>query len=239
MPRVACALMAAGLMFATQAAGAASAEPRRPPSIEVTADAEVEVPPDLALLDFGVTTQAETAAAAAKQNSERMSAVLGAVRKALGPSARLSTGTYALRPDYAVARNGTAPPKITGYTATNVIQLRTAELPRLGEIIDLAIKAGANQVQRVTLTLSDAAPAQREALRDAVLKARGKAEAIAAALGLTISGVYTVVEQDFAPVRPLMRSAMVAQAEAAPVTPIESGLIQVRARVALTVEVAR
>ena len=233
------ALAAVGLMFAAQFADAASAEARRPPSIEVTAEAEVEVPPDLAVVDFGVTTQAETAAEAARQNSERMTAVLAAVRKALGPGARLSTGTYALRPDYAVARNGGGPPRITGYTATNVIQLKTAELARLGEIIDTAIKAGANQVQRVTLTLSDTAPAQRQALREAVLKARAKAEAIAAALGLTIGGIHTVVEQEFAPVRPLMRSAMAAQAESAPATPIESGVIQVRARVGLTVEVAR
>lgn len=238
MNRLLSVLVAAGLMVAAQFANGASVEPRRPPTIEVTADAEVEVPPDVAVLDFGVTTRAETAAAAARQNGERMAVVIAAVRKALGPSTRLSTGTYALHPDYAVARDGT-PPRITGYTATNVVQLKTAELARVGEIIDTTIKAGANQVQRIALTLTDTAPAHRQALREAVLKARAKAEAIATALGLTISGVYTVTEQDPAPVRPLMRSAMVAQAESASTTPIESGVIQVHARVALTVEVTR
>jgi len=202
------------------------------------AETEVEVAPDLAVLDFGVVTQATTAAAAASQNSERMEAMLAAVRKALGPKARLSTGTYALRGNYTTPRDGSEP-RIAGYTATNVMQLKTAELARLGEVIDIAVWAGANQVQRIAFTLSDPAAAHHLALRDAVLKARSEAEVIAAALGVRIGTFHSLVEQDVGQVRPLMRNAMVGQAQSASVTPVEPGLIQVRARVVLTVLVER
>lgn len=227
-----------GVFYSPPAAHAAATESQPPSSIEVTAEAEVDVAPNLAVLDFGVMTQAPTAAAAAGQNSERMAAVLAAVRKTLGANARITTGTYTLRGNYTTPRDGSAP-RVTGYTATNVVQLKTSELARLGDVIDIAVQAGANQVQRIAFTLSDPAAPHRDALREAVLKARAEAEVIATALGLKISAFHSIVAQDMGQVRPLLRSAMVAQAESAPVTPVEPGLIQVRARVVLTMLVER
>ena len=237
---VARAFKAAALVLSTAfvfSGNAAAGEAREPGTIEVTAESQVEAQPDLAILEFGVVTQAPTAAAAAQRNTEQMDAALGALRKTLGANVRLTTGTYSLRPNYSSSRDGTAP-KVTGYTATNVIQLKTQELARLGPIIDVVVQAGANYVQRITFTLSDEAVPHATALRNAVLKARAEAETIAAALGLTIVGVHSVTEQDLGPVRPLMRSAM-AQAETAAATPIEAGTIQIRARVVLTMRVAR
>jgi uncharacterized protein len=230
-----CALVTLALLV--PAAHAAQPVEARPPSIEVSGRAEIEVPADLALLDFGVVTRAATAEAAVRQNSELMDKALREVRKALGPAAQISTGAYAVRPEHVFPREG-GPPKVTGYVATNVMHLRTAELKRVGEIIDLAIKSGANQVQRVAFTLKDQAPAQRQALGEAVKQARSKAEALAAGLGLKLGPIHTVVEQDVPEVRPLVREAMVA-ADVAPVTPVEPGLVQVRARVVLTVLLAQ
>ena len=226
------------LVVAPLSAGAAE---RRTPnnSIEVTGDARVEAPANLALLDFGVTTQADTAAAAARLNSERMEAVLAAVRRTLGAEARISTGAYSVRPVYAVQPRESGPPRVTGYEASNVAHLKTTALARVGETIDAAVSAGANQVQRLAFTLSDDRAQRREALRAAVLEAREKAQAIAAALGANAGAVRWVVEQDVGVVQPLVRQAMAMRAESAPLTPVEPGLVEVRARVVLNVEIAR
>lgn len=208
---------------------AAAVEAPQPPYVEVTGEAEVQAAPDTALLDFGVVSRAETAAAAAQQNAAAMQAVLDAVRKALGPNAEIGTGTYSLRADYATPRDSTAP-RISGYIATNVVRLRTDALGRLGELIDVATKAGANQVQRIAFTLSDPSGAQRRALREAVLDANAEAEAIAAALGAKVGSVQSVTEQDSGPVRPFMQDAMMARAAEA-ATPIEPGVLTLRARV--------
>jgi uncharacterized protein len=221
-------------LLASAAPAGLAAETRALPAIEVSGRGLVEAPPDLALLDFGVMTRAPTAEAAARENSIRMDAAVAAVRKALGPKAQIRTGSYALRPEHVFPREGGVP-KVTGYVATNVMQLRTPELARLGEIIDLAIKAGANQVQRVAFTLSDQSGAQRQALEQAVVQARSKAHSIAAALGLKLGPIHTIVEHELGDVRPLMLDAAVARAEVAPVTPLEPGLIEVRARVALSI----
>lgn len=216
---------------------ARAAEPEIPPTIEVTAEAEAKVTPDLAVLEFGVTTRADTAAAAASQNATRMKSVLAAVKQVL-PKAQIGTGTYALRPEHAAPRDG-SPPRVTGYTASNVVRLETSELARIGDVIDSAIKAGANQVQRITFSLADPTAPRRRALRDAVLEARSEAEAIAAALEVKLGGVHSVVEQDTGPVRPYMQDAMMARAEGAATTPIEPGLVSVRARVLIRFRIER
>jgi hypothetical protein len=226
--------IAATLLLHLPIAGAADP---RPPSIEVTAEGHVDVAPDLAVLDFGVSTQAPTAAAAARENSVRMEAVLAAVRKLLGADARISTGSYTLHTNQTQPRDG-SPPKVTGYTARNVVQLKMKALGRVGETIDTAIKAGANQVQRIAFTLNDESAPRQEALRIAVTRAREKAQTIAKALGVEARTVHTLVEQDVGSPRPLMRaSAMFA--ESAVQTPVEAGQIEVRARVVLTMEIAR
>ncbi len=207
-------------------------------AIEVTAEARVDVAPDLALLDFGVVTQADSAAAASAENAKRMEAVLAAVRKVSAKDARVSTGNYAIRPVYAPQREAGSP-RITGYEVSNVVHLRTSALGSVSEVIDAAVRAGANQVQRLAFALADDEAAQRQALRNAAVKARGDAQAIAAALDLKLGAVQSVVEQDLGVVRPLARQAFAAAAESGPATPIEPGQVEVRARVVLRIEIVK
>lgn len=217
-------------------APAPAAEAAPAPYIEVAGSAEVKVAPDLARLDFGVTTRAESAAVAARENAARMQSVLDAVRKALGADARIGTGTYSLRSEFNAPRDGT-PPRVTGYVASNIVRLETRELGRVGELVDIATGAGANQVQRIAFDLADPSAARRQALREAVLDARAEAQAIAAALDVSLGPVRSVIEQETGPIRPFTQDAVMMRAEAAP-TPIEPGMISVRASVLLRIGIA-
>ena len=232
--RLALAILA--LVLAAAPLDARAADTPAKPAIEVTAEARVEAPPDLALLDFGVVTQAETAAAASAENAKRMEAVLSAARKVAGTDARISTGNYAIRPVYAQQREPGSP-RITAYEVSNVLHLRTTALARVSEIIDAAVRAGANQVQRLAFTIADDETHQREALRNAVVKARGDAQTIAAALGVKLGAIQSVVEQELGGARPLARQAFAAAPEGAPATPIEPGQVEIRARVVLRMEI--
>jgi uncharacterized protein len=223
------------LLFASSAMAADGRRAAR--TIEVTGEGRVEVPPDLALLDFGVVTRAPTAAAAARENSARMERVLSALRKAAGSDATLSTGTYSIRPVYAPpSREQQEAPRITGYEVSNVVHVKTKGVPRLGEVIDAAIEAGANQVQRLVFTVADDSEARRAALGMAARQAREKAEALAVGLRVKLGAVRSLVEQELGGVRPLARG--VAMQEAASFTPVEPGTVDVRARVVLTMDIA-
>ncbi len=233
------------LLVASAAAGpgggAAAQEPAGKtarPFVRTTGEATVQARPDRAEIDIGVVAQAPTAQAAAAQNAQLLDAVLAALRAALGPAASIRTAGYSLYPISRPAREG-LPPSIAGYTATNTVHVTTDDLAAVGKAIDVAMQAGANQVQRLQCSLKDEGAARAQALREAAIKARARAEVMAGALGLKILRVLSVTEGAPVAVRPFQGAvrAMGPQAPAAP-TPVEGGTIDVHAEVTLVVEVA-
>lgn len=209
----------------------------RPPSVTANAEAVIMVEPDEAELDIGVVTQARNALDAASENAENLARVLASVKKLLATGDEIKTASYSLNPNYRYPREG-GKPEITGYTATNVLRIKTGSLDRVGKIIDTAMQAGANTISRLAFTLKDEHNAQLKALRLASSKAKTKAEEMANALGLKITRILSVAEGDRS-VRPILPQARGGQMEALATvpTPIETGSIEVRSSVTLTAEV--
>ena len=209
------------------------------PTIRVTGDAIVIAKPDQAEINIGVVTQAQTGQAAASQNAQKQDAVISELRKVLGQAAEIKTISYSLSPNYRYPKEG-GPPTITGYTASNIVQVKTSNLATVGKVIDLATESGANTIQSLRFTLKDETSARAQALGEASTKARRKAEAIASALGLKIQRVLHV-EEGGSIIRPVEYGDTIGAMRAAATapTPIESGSIDVRATVTLTVEVVQ
>jgi uncharacterized protein YggE len=221
----------------TSSSGAQQGRPRpQVPSITVSGEATLSAEPDQAQIDFGVVTQARTAPEAAKENAERLTRVMAEVKKLLGKTDEVKTSAYTLTPTYRYPQGGK--PEIVGYNASNTLRIKTSNLEIVGRLIDAAMQAGANNVNRLMFTLKDEQGAQLEALRMASAKAKSKAEAIAASLGLKIVKITSVTEGERA-VQPIFRQALAARAEAAPApTPVEPGTVEIRSTVSLTVEVS-
>ena len=207
------------------------------PVVRATGEASVTATPDRATVQIGVVTQSASAQAAAAANAKELESVLAQLRKALGPTGELKTVAYSVNPNYRYQPN--AAPVITGYTASNTIQLITDDLSRLGRIIDAASQAGANNIQSLQFGLKDENPVRAQALREAARQARANAEAMAAALNLKVVRVLEVIESGGGP-RPV-REAMFAKAAAmaVPSTPVEAGTVEVRATVSVALEVAQ
>jgi uncharacterized protein YggE len=226
-------------LFSSAAAYAQPAPERpRPPSITVNGEATISAEPDQAQIDIGVITQARTAPEASKDNAERLARVLAEVKKLLGKGDEVKTSGYALNPQYRYPQGGK--PEIVGYTANNTVRIKTAALDQVGRLIDAAMQAGANTVNRLVFTLKDEEGARLDALRQASAKAKAKAEAIAASLGLKVVRISSVNEGERS-FQPIYRQAMAARGEAlaaAAPTPVEPGTVDVRSTVSLTAEVS-
>jgi uncharacterized protein YggE len=206
-----------------------------PPSATVTGEATVVVEPDLAEIDLGVTTQAKTAVEAAEENARRLSKVVAEVKTLLDRGDELKTTGYSLSPEYRYPSRG-GQPEIVGYTATNIVRVKTQRLDLVGKLIEAGMRSGANRIHRLVFSLKDEQAAQERAIHQAALKAKSKAGEIASALGLKIVKVLSVSEVDRS-VRPMIQEAMAARAESAvPQTPVEPGTIEVRSTVTLTAE---
>ena len=222
------------LLLATSAGAQQVRNRPRAPAITVTGEALISAEPDQAQLDIGVVTESRTAPEASKENAERLTRVLSEVKKILGKADEVKTSGYSLTPAYRYPQGGK--PEIVGYNASNTIRIKTMNLDLVGRLIDSAMQAGANNVNRLVFTLKDEQAAQLEALRAASAKARTKAEAIAAALGLKVVKIISVTEGERA-IQPIFRQ-MTARAEAAPAqTPVEPGTVEVHSTVSMTVEV--
>lgn len=234
----ACLLVAVLTLSARGAAAQELPDRTSRPSIRVTGEATVKAKPDQAQINIGVVTQAQTAQNAATQNAQRLDAVLAELRQALGAGAEIKTISYALNPNYRYPKEGGAP-TLTGYTATNVVEVTINDLTQVGKVIDAATKSGANQVQRLQFTLKDEQAVRAQALREAVTRARAKADAIAATLSAKVARVLRVEESDPVVVRPYVAETFARSEMAAAPTPIEPGTIEVRAVINLTVEIAQ
>jgi uncharacterized protein len=108
-----------------------------PASVQATGSATVYVAPDQAQLTAGVITQAATAQAAAEQNATSTTAMLNALKAVLGVNGTIQTVGYSISPRYSNAN----PPVITGYTASNTVQITTVNLNLVGPLIDAANQA--------------------------------------------------------------------------------------------------
>jgi uncharacterized protein YggE len=200
-------------------------------TIRVTGTGEVRTEPDLATVQFAVETTGATAQEAGQRNAQQMERVIQALIGGGVEREDVQTSGYSLYPEYAnpEPRGGAVAegPRITGYRASNQVSVRTADLDRVGRLIDVGLAAGANRMNGVFFELRNAEQAKAEALERAVVAARTTAETMARALGVTLGPVIDA-STGTEPVRPLFRAAsrdmMMAEAGgfAAP-TPIEPG----------------
>ena len=209
--RIIFAIVTAMLLSVATVNAQPAAERPRPPSITVNGEATIAAEPDQAQIDIGVTTQARSAPDASRENAERLARVLAEVKKLLGKGDEVKTSGYALNPQYRYPQGGK--PEIVGYTANNIVRIKTGKLDEVGKLIDAAMQAGANNINRLMFTLKDEDAARLDALRQASAKAKAKAEAIAVSLGLKVSRITAVTEGERS-FQPIYRQAPMARGEA-------------------------
>lgn len=170
--------------------------------LDISATGESKRVPDVAVISAGVVTQAADAAGAMRENAQRMSGVVAALRKAGVAERDIATSTVTLNPQYRYGEN--VPPVITGYQAVNTVTVRFREVAKSGAVLDALVAQGANQINGPSLQLDQPEAAEDEARTDAVRKARARAELYAGAAGLKVKRILSISESGgYAPQPPM------------------------------------
>ncbi len=185
--------------------------------ISVTGTASKDVAPDQVVINFGVETQALSAVEASQKNSATMNNIVEAVKDLGISNDEISTSRFNIWPNYDSSGR-----VITGYTASNIVSVRTEQITKASEIIDAAVDAGANRAENIYFTLSSELDKQvrDELIADAVQDAKMKAEKALAPLDKNIIGVKSVALSEFGIPPPIMPfDVMVKRAEGS-ATPI-------------------
>ena len=205
-----------------------------PPSVVTVGEGVVKLAPDRAWITVAAESRARSARDAQRANTEAMTAVLGKLKGLGFPPDAIRTSGYDVQPEFDSV-NGRQ--TLRGYVARNSVEVRVDDVTIAGEVLEVAVGAGATSIGGLRFDLKDRAGAEREALRKAVADARVRAEAAAAGAGMRLDRVLKIEEQRASPIEPrpvmLARQSMVANAEmAAP--PVAPGEIEVRSTVTLT-----
>ena len=172
--------------------------------LSVSAQADATRVPDVATISAGVVTQAADANAAMRANADQMAKVMAAIKAAGIAERDIQTAGISVHPQYRYAEN--QPPAITGYQASNTVNLKVRDIGDLGGVLDALVASGANQVNGPSFEIDEPETAYDEARLAALEKAKARAGTYAKAMGLRVRRVVSISEGGgFQPPMPMMR----------------------------------
>jgi hypothetical protein len=221
------------------AQSADSAHDKLPPTrrMTVSGTGEFHASPDKVDITVGVVTEDKLASSASQANADLAAKVTSALVASGIPEIDIQTTNYNVIP---ITSNPTPgkpqAPVITTFRVTNEIRFTLRDIKKAGSMLDLAIQSGANLVNGFTFGIIDPEPLRDKALTLAVKQARHKADILALAAGVTITGVYEVSDSGASRPTPLFTSRSFGASEMQ--TPVSPGEMAITANVTVVYEIS-
>jgi len=161
-----------------QPIAAAEGEAGAARTITVTGQGSMEVEPDIAYIQMGIQTRAETAQAAQSANAEAFEKLEKVLFETYELDSKdVQTTTFRINPEYDYSEK--QGPKLVGYEVTHAVQVAYRDLGTIGPLLDAASQAGVNQMNGIRFGTEKAEQYEIDVLDEAMANARAKAEAIA------------------------------------------------------------
>jgi len=200
-------------------------------TISVSGTGSILIDPDIADLRLGVTVQSPTVKEARDANAEAMNKVIAALKKLGIADADIQTTTLSLSPVYDYKPDG-GTPRVTGYNLSNAVAVTIRDLDKISDAIDDSLAAGATSMDGISFRVSDQAAAEKQAREAAMSEAKSKAQTLASAAGVSITGVASISETVSPTPYPIYYGARDVAAAEAP-TPVQAGTNEVSVTVAV------
>jgi len=158
-------------------------------TITVSDTGEIYTKPDLGITVFSVKTEKKTVAQAMTENTEKMNEIIGAMKDLGVEEKDLKTTAFNIYPRYDYIENisfvqGTR--VLVGYEITQSLQVKIRDLEKIGEVVQDATDAGANQVGNLSFTVDKKDEFKEQAREEAINKAKAKAKELASQLGVDL-----------------------------------------------------
>ena len=241
-PKAAAIALTAALLTSAAAALPAYADTAdaafRATTLNLSAQGETKVTPDMATITLGVQTDGATAAGAMSANAVQMNKVIAALKKAGIADRDIQTSNLSVNPQYVYVENN--PPKLSGYQASNQVTIQVRDLTKLGQTVDATVGAGATNVGGISFGLQNPQAAEDAARLDAVKALQAKADLYARATGYKIVRLVSLGEGGgYTPAPPPMPMYAMAKREMADSSPVSAGELKVRVDVSAVYELAK
>ncbi|MCX6737843.1 MAG: SIMPL domain-containing protein [Candidatus Parcubacteria bacterium] len=216
-------------------------------TITVSGEGEIYAKPDLALDTFTVTTEAKTVEKAVTDNTGKMNAIIDAM-KALGIEDKdLKTTSFNIYPryeyktDYSVQTDVWPKPEtrvLVGYEVNQSLEVKIRDMTKVGDVLQKAVDAGANQVGGLQFTIDDPDTLKDQARDEAIKQAKDKAEILANQLGVKLTKITNFSEGGYYP-QPLYYDSSSAKGmgELSATPDIQTGENKITVNVSITYEI--
>ena len=181
------ALLLAAVLLA--ACSAAAAETR----ISVSGTGETRISADTAVISLGVSARDRDVQKAQQTGNENIAGIRQALLDNGVAEENINTDYMSI---YAIYDYDEDVEKVRAYNASTTLAVKVTDMDLVGRLIDEAFAAGANTLNGISFSASDTEEARDESLKAAVEEARAKAEVLAEASGLKITGIETVSEEN-------------------------------------------
>ena len=165
------------------------APPQR--TLNVTGMGTIMLTPDIAYINIGVHTEMPTAAAAVAANNTQTQQVVDALKTAGVDAKDIRTSNFSIYPNTQYDPQ-TNQKLATTYVVDNTVYVTVHKLDNLGDLLDAAVKAGANNVNSIQFDVADKNPAMQKARDQAVKDAQTQAQQLASAAGVSLGALQTI-----------------------------------------------
>lgn len=170
-------------------------------TITVSGSGTANIIPDLAVVNFGVRTVADTTEEAQTENTEIMNATLEALREEGIADKDLQTSNYSLR-ENEVRDPETREWVNQGWIVQQTVEIKIRDNEKVGNVLALAAQLGITNVSGPSFQHDDVSEYEDAARMEAIADARAKAENLARALGVTLGEVTDYNEWSGGPPQP-------------------------------------
>ena len=212
---------------AAPAADAADGIPADTPhTISVTGSGTAYSVPDTASAQVGVQTRNDDPAAAVSANTEKMTAIIAALKGQGIEEKDIQTTNFSVTAQQEYDPQGQPTGKIT-FIVDNMVTITVRDISKVGAVLSAVVDAGANTIYGVSFSAADQTGLEAQARDKAMADARARADQLAKAAGVSIDTVLSISENiNSGPVPYLYAARDSAVAAGAPV-PVQGGQIQV------------
>lgn len=208
-------------------------------AITISGTGKVTGTPDIAVADLGLQTRSPDVQTAQRENTEKMNAFIEALKK-LGVAAKdIQTSQYSINPQYRYDKTEQRS-VIDGYQVRQSVEVKIRELTKISAVLGKAGELGMNEVEGLRFSIDDPEDLKNDARAKALLQARGKAQSIAASLGVRMTRVIGFDESSgggFPPPVPYRAYAEGIGGGEFAAPQIETGSLDVTVNVSVTYEI--
>ncbi len=159
--------------------------------ITVSGSGETQVSADTAVISLGVSARDKDVLKAQQKVNEAVASIRKALTENGVPEENINTDYMNI---YAIYDYETDQETVVAYNASSTLAVKVTDMDIVGKLIDEAFGAGANTLNGISFSASDTEAARSESLKAAVADARAKAEVIAEASGMKITGIEAISE---------------------------------------------